>query len=251
MKSSIRRMRRAALIPWRLWVSRRLPRLRRRISDNRFASVTFCVGDSHVSLFTGRDIVQPIWPLPGFEISPQFRCFNIGPALAYNLGQRANTTLSRERLHAAISFVPQESQILLSFGEIDCRAHLLKQRGSLDANILECVERYFRVVTKFARNGFRLIIYNVPPSSLKSNFDHNFPVVGNCRERNEVTINFNERLQEACNSLKIPFVATTRSFLTPTGLTDESWFMDPVHLSQRAFNITVNAICQLPTECCR
>lgn len=235
-------IRQALRVPFSLYREFRLPRLPKRESDMRFKETIFAIGDSHVSLFTGRNAIQPIWPKPGFEVLPDFRCFNIGPGLAFNLPKRGTTTLTRERFWAALSYVPMEALTLVSFGEIDCRAHLLRQPGRIEANVERCVENYFESLLEVVAAHFRILVYNAPPSNSIETPDPAYPSVGSCAERNGVTGLFNDTLRKRCQEVRIPFISTTPQFINRMGVTEMKWMMDSVHLSQEALPLTVQAI---------
>ena len=238
----MKRLARILSRPLRILRAQSFPKLAARISDERFAGTIFCIGDSHISLFTGRNVIQPVWPRPGLEILPRFRCLNIGPALAYNICECGTSSLGRERLFAALSFVPSECLILLSFGEIDCRAHLLMKGGVIESSIERCITRYGRVLREIVASGFETMVYNVPPTAPHPFEDAKYPTVGTCVERTELTKQFNERLSRECRDIGIPFIATTAQMAGSNGIVDETWFMDPVHLSQKALTPTLAAI---------
>jgi hypothetical protein len=235
-------IRRAGSLPFTLYRSWRLPKLPKRESNPQFKETIFAIGDSHVSLFTGRDVIQPVWPKPGFDILPQFRCFNIGPGLAFNLCCSGTTSLSRERFWAALSFVPQECMILVSFGEIDCRAHLLRHGGSIEAKVEKCADRYFKSLEEVLAAGYRMLVYNAPPSNPSDSLDPAYPSVGSGVERNKVIMSFNDAVRKRCEARHVPFISTTPMFINEQGLTERGWMMDGVHLSQKALPLTLKAI---------
>src|SRR5688572_14786627 len=108
------------------------------------AKVTHVIGDSHVSLFSGKDQIVPTWNEPHEDLLPQFRTYRLGAMLAYNLATERHE--GRDKLFACIKTLPKNSKVLLCFGEIDCRAHLVKQaraqEKTLDDVARECAGRY-------------------------------------------------------------------------------------------------------------
>ena len=62
------------------------------------SEVIYCIGDSHVSFFSGKDAIVPCWPFPSEDMIPFFRTFRLGPVLAYNLVKVGTKTRGREAL---------------------------------------------------------------------------------------------------------------------------------------------------------
>lgn len=226
-------------------VARRLPRNPFPVPAEQYRDTVFVVGDSHVSLFSGLEIIQPIWPSPGLDILPALRTFHLGPVLAYSLDRYGSASLGREKLEAVLTFLPPRARMLLSFGEIDCRAHLLKGKPSqkeLSARLDSCHANFMQSATRLNRAGFRVSIYNVVPSTPSESWsDAQYPVHGTCRERNEVTRRLNGMLKASCETKAIGFLCTFEHFVDAEGRTDPKWFMDPVHLNQRALPLSLEA----------
>ena len=157
------------------------------------ASVLYCIGDSHVSFFSGVDRIQPNWPDEAECHIPLFQVLKVGSPLAYNLSKEGSRTQGRETLFKILeSSVPARSCVMLIFGEIDCRAHVIKQaqsRGcSVSAIIDELLDGYFSVVKEVVAMGHSVIVYNAIPSRIKaptkSRQDPDYIAIGTCLERN-------------------------------------------------------------------
>jgi hypothetical protein len=135
---------------------------------------------------------------------------------------------------------------LLSSGEIDCRAHLIKQALRNNSSFEEvaeiCVDRYFYGIEKLMQMGHKFIIYNAIPSTRKNKPNTEFPSYGNCKERNEITMLFNKFSQNKCTSLKIIFLNTYDLFTHKNGLTNRRFYKDRIHLSQRALLPTMKTL---------
>lgn len=208
----------------------------------------FCIGDSHVSLFTGVNEVQRPWPRKAKKLLPFFQVLPLGPVLAYNLKSPNTKTKGREKLFKVLQKeVPKGSLVFLSFGEIDCRAHLLKQsrlqKRTIEAVVTECVDRYFSVILEVKKLGFKPLIWNAIPSTRLTNISSkDFPTFGSCKERNMITSMFNKKLEEKCISKKIHFISTYEYFVDKDGLTNMAYYMDAVHLSQKAMQVILKAI---------
>ena len=199
----------------------------------------YCIGDSHVSLFTGLNTIAPYWPSNARSILPQFSVLHIGPVLAYNLIEKKSSTGFYHKISEILEKnIPPSSWVLISSGEIDCRAHLIKQALSNNSSLEEvariCVDRYFKGIEKLMQTGHKFIIYNAIPSTRKNKPNTAFPSYGNCKKRNEVTMLFNKFSQDNCTSRKIIFLHTYNFFIHKNGLTNRKFYRDRIHLSQRA-----------------
>lgn len=208
----------------------------------------YCIGDSHVSFFAGVDAVQPLWPERSVDRLPCFRSFRLGAVLAYNLCDWNTRMRGRENLFAVLhAAVPSGSPILLSFGEIDCRAHLLhqaeRQSRPIEEVVGDCVSRYQAVIREVKEKGFPVIVWQAVPST-RANISNNteFPAYGTCHQRNEVTSLFNGKLAIWCAEEEIPFVSIFGSLVDDKGLTRMEYYMDEIHLSQRAMPLAIRAI---------
>lgn len=206
----------------------------------------YCIGDSHVNLFSGYDHLQKKWPHPSRDRLPQFKVYRVGAGLAYNLRELGTTMGTRERLLKAIETIPPESQILLCFGEIDCRFHLIRHAEKTSKNwddvAEECAARYFEGLQVLIEKRFKVSVYNVIPSARQSKIDKKFPTTGTCLERNKMTQLFNAALREKCSQKGLPFVESFESLINQKGLTKSLYYLDKVHLAQRALPHIMRAI---------
>lgn len=209
----------------------------------------YCIGDSHVSFFGGENRIQDCWPSASRNLLPYFTVFRLGPVLAYNLCQLRTTTQGRERLFQVLNHVPRnrfwkpKTRVLLSFGEIDCRAHVLKHadlsQRTVSSVVRECVERYFGVILEIKELGYETLIWNAIPSSLVEFPTEEFPTYRTCKERNKATGLFNKMLADLCTTNAIPFVSIFDDLIDENGLTRTEYYFDHFHLSQRAMPLTL------------
>ena len=174
------------------------------------------IGDSHACFFSGTESVADPWPQRPHDRIDVFRTYWLGPALAYHLPDLGTTTRAREKLLTILAFGPVEPRglVMLSFGEIDCRFHLLRQAAlqgrDVEAVVAECVERYLGVVREIRGYGFRPMVWNVVPSGrpvTREEENEEFPHWGSAGERNEATRLFNDAVAEAL-AADTPFVSS-------------------------------------------
>ena len=215
----------------------------------------YCIGDSHVSFFGGADEIQPVWPERSQDNLPLFKTYHIGPALAYNLPRSETQTKGREKLFEILADeVPSGATVLLSFGEIDCRAHLVKRAEttgeSLSAVVDVCIDEYFRVVNEVATLGFRVIVYNAIPSRPRarkkpSPWENSYPAHGTLNQRREAIFLFNMAAKQRCAKSRIAFMENANYLADGKSGIHGWYFFDSIHLSQRAMPATMQALADL------
>jgi hypothetical protein len=213
----------------------------------RYQLPIYCIGDSHVNFFSGQDMIQPKWPEKSIDLIPFFKTFRLGAVLAYNLCKLDTKMKGREKLFSLLKQIPKESTIMLCFGEIDCRAHLLKQAEiqNRKINIItkECVDRYVSVIKEVKNLNYNIIIWNVTPSSPTGFPDsQDYPTYGTCRERNSVTRLFNQFLEEQLINESIQFISIFEKLINKRGITLARFLMDDIHLSQAAMPLAIKEI---------
>ncbi len=202
-------------------------------------NVIYCIGDSHASFFSGNDKIQPVWPDLSHDSIPAFKSFRLGPVTAYNLCKINSSTKGREKLFSVLDTLLCPSNILLCFGEIDCRVHLLKQsrlqNRSIDDVVKECVERYLSVANEIRNLGHRVIVWAPIASTENGNIaEPEYQAFGTCEERNQLTRVFNLYLEKKTKLNNIGFLSIFESLLDKNDRTRFYYYSDQVHLSQRA-----------------
>ncbi|HTJ78604.1 MAG TPA: hypothetical protein VL357_06370 [Rariglobus sp.] len=228
-------------------------------ADSGAEPVVYCIGDSHVCFFSGRNVIHRDWPNESDDQLPWFKTYRLGSALAYNLPRHGTKTRGRERLFEVLDTkVPPGARVLLSFGEIDCRAHLIKQaqlKGvSIETVVELCLDEYFKVVREVVARGFQVIVYNVVPSrqstvgggALKD--ADPFVTTGTWRERNRAARLFNESARRRCADCGGRFLENFSHLIDERGKTIQWYFWDSIHLSQRAMPATLEAFRALCPE---
>jgi hypothetical protein len=214
-----------------------------------------CIGDSHISFFSGEDAIQPVWPAASRDRLPLFKTHHIGAALAYNLTREGTRTQGREKLFEVISSeVPDGATILLSFGEIDCRMHLTKQAEKTNIPISDivyaCLEEYFRTVAEITALGYRVIVYNAVLSRPRVRgsrrfSDAEYATHGTIVERSETLRIFNSGAKERCAKAGVYFLENTPHLVDRSGTIPAWYFFDSIHLSQRAMPVTLRELAAL------
>jgi len=200
-----------------------------------------CIGDSHSAFFSGVEDMQPVWPDIAVNALPFFKSYRIGPATAYQLHTKQDIIESIYRT------VEKEDKIMFCFGEVDCRAHLIKQifiqNRSIQDLVKECVERYLNAISYFSQNYPNRIIVWGPIASWCDQKQYSGPSYGTNQERNVVTKLFNDLLKDKCAELGYEFISIFYEMLnedlTTNGDFLEDWQGVHIHLSQRAMPLTL------------
>lgn len=196
-----------------------------------------CIGDSHGSFFSGlgtkeKPFMQAVYGQGSQKNAlKQFKGTRIGAATAYQL---------HNKIPILESIINKEYKngdtILFCFGEVDCRLHLPKRiilnAESEDSVVNECVERYYSVIKKFHTNGIKCAVWGVigsNPPSLPYPTQYR---VGTMQQRNKITILFNKLIKTRCQIDNIPFVSIFDIMVNDDLITNPTFIMDHIHLSQ-------------------
>ena len=172
-------------------------------------------GDSHVNVF--KDI-------RGISVN------YLGPSTAYNLSNPDSSTGGGERLKKRLDALDSRSTaILLCFGEIDCRSHIVKQafvqKKPIHHVALGVAKSYLDFALFIKSLGFEVIIYG--PYGSGSQFNS----FGLEQHRNKAVKFLNDCLQEICIKNGIYFFSLNHLLVDPlTFFTRQSLLVDDVHL---------------------
>lgn len=208
--------------------------------------IIYCIGDSHVSFFSGIDNIIPMWnknnnvnksgKIKYFEI------FRLGAFTAYNLYRNDE---SKKRIMEALSVIKKNSNILLCFGEIDCRCHIVKQseiqNKSIDVVSNECARRYIDTINEIKNNGYNIIVWNIiPPYSVKNECGV-FTEYGTLEQRKNAAVCFNKYIHENINS-DIFFLYIYDKVSDKNGFALNGIFFDEIHLSQYSMPFVIEKL---------
>lgn len=209
----------------------------------------YCIGDSHAGFFAGEDKVQPHWPdLPNNTL-PMFCSFILGACTAYSLGDSNSESGAGRKIYEVLETISKGSRLLLCFGEVDCRTHLIaqakKQNRPLIDVVSDCVDRYLVEVRKIKFLGYDPILWGVTPTIPDYEIEDlrdlrkygKYPMIGTYGERLVVVSMFNSLLYRKAREFKIVNIFDD--------VVGGNFFLDAVHLSQRAMGFALNQIVRL------
>jgi hypothetical protein len=185
--------------------------------------------------------MQPEWPLLASNKLPFFNSYRIGPATAYQLETKKYIIDDIIKKH-----YKDDDSVLFCFGEVDVRAHLIKQMNlqnrPIDDIVKECVDRYFDVILHYKNSGINCIVWGVIGSWHESKY-YTGPSFGTCVERNKVSEKFNNYIEELCKLHNVGFVSIFYDMINENYETNpyylDNWPGSHMHLSQTCMPIII------------
>lgn len=218
------------------------------IDVNKLDKLKFiAVGDSHSSLFSGINKIQPKYPTPSTSVFKCFSTVHLGPILAYSLKSENTLNQGREKLIEVVTNISHRNEpntfIILCFGEIDCRFHLIKKSKELNQTIEQivqnCVQRYISVIEDTLLPIYpNIIVWAAVPTADVDIRNEDFPHFGSYRQRVECTNVFNKILHSECQRLGIDFLSISDKIVSSKDKIPAYYFFDEIHLS----NTTIHHI---------
>ena len=207
----------------------------------------YCIGDSHVSVFLGKDSLAPIYPAKSNSLFDFFEVVRIGPITAYNIGNANSTTRAKEKIDSLIKAeVPAGSTLIFSAGEIDIRVHLLKQATLQNKTSYEIsseiLEKYMLVLKGYANLGFNIIVLSPPPSTYILENLSEYPTYGTEKDRNIATKIFNENLKIQTQKNQFQLIDIFTKYIDSDYLTKQKSLWDGIHPSSYVLQDIINQL---------
>jgi hypothetical protein len=144
----------------------------------------------------------------------------LGSFLAYSIGREEHR--GRKILFEALKEIPSNSQILLIFGEIDCREHLTKQsqiqQKPLPEIVIDCVTKYLGTVKTISELGYKVTVFGGIPNGYQSAISRLFDI----------------SLKQECQKINISCLSIFNKLVDENGNYRNHKYMmeDACHLSQ-------------------
>jgi hypothetical protein len=202
------------------------------------------VGDSHTRFLAGKDDTENGEDIPHAKryagFAAHFDALHLGPGLAYNLDRAGSKTKIFERVNALIDAgtISGKTTTVFSFGEIDCRSHVVpqsqRQGKSIELVVADICSRYKRFLEHVINRGMKPAVWGPIASTLNQNYgDPDAPANGTLEERNHAITVFNDMMRDVCGALRVPFLGIARGLMKDFQTTSE-FYCDDIHASQRA-----------------
>ena len=189
-----------------------------------------CIGDSHVSVFTGLEEIKthPEYPNRYDDQYELFSSYRLGPLTAYN-----SFKIKSDIIKIINLFIKPEDYILLSFGEIDCRLHILKQVEKQNISIEQavdiCTNRYLDLIKDLRKEHDKIIIYLPPASTADFIENDEYGTLGDTNTRNRVTKYFEDNIKTKCKD--VSFLSIYKYLIDEVNNTNMVYYEDQIHLS--------------------
>jgi len=207
------------------------------------------IGDSHSCFWSGENQIKygvfSSYALSGVDI------FHIGPITAHGLSTNGPAHIELIQLTDYLALHGSKYGCLIfSFGEIDCRCHIVKLAAQMGRSIEQVAEaaahQYFEFIKELAdRYHLPTVIWGPIPSSTlnKFHFNPSFPTVGSIVERNYASWVFNETLSAlSAQFMLVAHINVFESLVDATFITREEYLFDGCHLSNAFLQPAVAAL---------
>lgn len=206
----------------------------------------YVVGDSHVRFLAGRDEISGAKAAEGGvkwyeDIVQNLIGVHLGASLAYGIGRHGSQTKSTEKIERLLEngTIPKGADIMFSFGEIDCRSHVVRQSElqgvSIDQVVAGLCDGVIAYMDRLASAGYAMHCWGVvAPSWIETNADPRFPISGSFEQRKHATALYNARMRALCSERGYGFLSVEHSLYDEVGMTNRNFYCDHIHLSQAA-----------------
>lgn len=211
----------------------------------------YAIGDSHSSLFGGSVCENYIQPQYAYDYiiregkfiklhegtqskfianDPNFISIRSGAQTAYNMIDKTDLI---DEIIREYKISKTNDYILFCYGEIDTRVHIGKQEDiqQVDAEIIikDLTQRYFRFLCKYRDQGYKILVWGVPPSGHGAHDAH--PRYSTHTQRNVLSKRINQYFKESCNTHNIEFISIWEDIAERNVENYFSYFLDAIHLS--------------------
>jgi FkbM family methyltransferase len=197
-----------------------------------------CLGDSHISIFTNSDTLIKENQYHNFE---SFSAYRFGPYLAYNI-------VNKPTVLEVINKIDNSENLLISFGEIDCRSQVKKITEETNTDYTIIIDDILKQYTGFidSLNNKNIILSSVVPELKEKPFryyyeehpdDFDCPR-GTYKERRMYKEYFNEKLKEYAISKNYKFIDFYQYIVNEFD-TKEVYYLDDIHLKSTSVNYLI------------
>ncbi|HVU64192.1 MAG TPA: hypothetical protein VHC70_09460 [Phycisphaerales bacterium] len=221
-----------------------------------------CIGDSHAGFFAGQDAIQPLWPTPAARNLHGVAAYRLGPFLAHSVCNPRHRV--RKLIEGILAGLYAPNRVLLGFGEIDCRRHIVpiaKEKGWTIARVAQDVALRYVETAAWLRDqtgidgeerggdgkggGVEFGVWGVTPTAGGEVKNPRYWPSGTWEERKEATREFNAGLARACSGLGLMFASICDEVVHPDGTLRTEYFMDDIHLGQAAVPLARRALARV------
>jgi len=208
----------------------------------------YVIGDSHVSVFSGQGskdnrYMVSSWPDRPKILIDNYYPIRLGALTAYNSYKKIKL-IKKTLLLKSLNINKNKDFIILSFGEIDIRVHLMNKclNNTQESVVNNCVNNYIKTINEIHSAGYKLIILAPIASTPYDVKIDNYTPVGTCFQRNKLTIAFINKLREKTKLLDLPVISIFEEMIDENYQTVEEFLMDEIHLSSKYLGLYTDKI---------
>lgn len=188
-----------------------------------------CLGDSHISIFTNSDTLIKEKQYYNFET---FSAYRFGPYLAYNISNKPSVS-------EVINKIDSNDNLLISFGEIDCRSQVKKISEETNNDYMTVIDNILKRYTEFIDSitNKNIILTSVVPELKEKPFryyyeehpdDFDCPR-GTYKERRMYKEYFNRKLKQHAINNGYRYIDIYQYIVNEFD-TKEFYYLDDIHL---------------------
>ncbi|MCA9292240.1 MAG: SGNH/GDSL hydrolase family protein [Phycisphaerales bacterium] len=200
------------------------------------------IGDSHTSVFAGSYRLAPIYPRRANLALPGVQVWHLGAHLAHSVGTPRHHV--RRKIKAITSKSKRGDCMLLYFGEIDCRFHVVKHAGSqrrIGTVARDVAQRYVEAAHTLVGKRPLGFICAPPPTVTPINNDLH-PINGTFVQRLVAVRAFNSALHKAARHVGAQVLDVFDALGDAEHRPRACYFDDGVHADPRALLLFVREL---------
>jgi hypothetical protein len=133
--------------------------------------------------------------------------------------------------------VKEEEVAVFTFGEIDARCHIGRQRDLFNQNVDDVIEtlaiKYLNTIlqNRLLYNKVTCIVYSVTPPTYRGGCNLELPFYGSIEDRIMITKKLNARLADLCAQVGILFLDVYNDYAGPDGTLNTALSDGSVHIN--------------------
>jgi hypothetical protein len=204
-------------------------------------------GDSHSQILGGGVVLSSEFHNKEANRFKSIKVHWLSGALAFNLIDDDENLLKwGSEIVETLEKASDVSSILLAFGEIDIRVHVIKRAFSSNKHpyvVNEVVAERLMRFSEYLFQKFNIPIFVLSPIPSAPNFkgfNKDLPNTGSERERNYLTYKFSEFLENWDKKQNQIYIINLFNYLTDRTLnTNVEFYADSIHLNLKGFDLFV------------
>lgn len=169
----------------------------------------------------------------------------LGPITMHRVGRDSVTFL-----HLPSHGIQEGQIVIFTFGEIDARCHIGRQRDLFNRNLEEIIDTLVKsyidtiLINRSLYQKLTCIVFSVTPPT-NYNFNPQYPYYGTIEDRVIITQMLNNKLLEICKYFNIPFLDVYKDYANSDGTLNISFSDGTVHIHSAHHQFISNKLHQI------